>query len=616
MKLSLSNISLPADSLTWALRTGLQPHIARISVPLPIHTKLLQLASPTTLILDTTHCDGARLEFHGVHLAGFSRAAGGADFRWQLADARIAWRGHRISGRYNIPGELNDAELDDATTTTTATTAEPQFATARFLSATLNPATQTPWTALQLATHLLQRLDGGAAFVATHELDDNGVVAPALDLRDADPLRVLPALLEEADVEVAALADGTLRLVPHAADLAPYAPPRMFLAAENAGAARVDAVALRPREVRVRVPREVQREFRFVAGDETTITTDDDAGRLINVLRLPRDESLRAWSETSARTWPAGSFVPVDDALAAWGLTDRVAREKWFVGGLEREFAAGGTGGEEADGGAWSAEWLQRISAIREHWRKTFAIDPDHLAQLAAWRPSRIDVPDRQTKRAARAMAFAPHTVIPPVRPPAKVLAGLGSGDRAHAAARRIVVATSDVPFGEVEVLDAAAGIFRVCCGARVPGTVRDATIPPATIDGAGATWADAEIDDAWELRVPLAVMPADDRERWHELTLPAAELGAATAAGPAVRVDELEEPLRVRGNVLLNLRTILAIARRAGRRVMRLHRARWRGQLVYEGLHELPPPCADVRRVAWRVEPDGRCTTEVSLAE
>ncbi|MGE3854881.1 MAG: hypothetical protein AB7K09_24325, partial [Planctomycetota bacterium] len=151
---------------------------------------------------------------------------------------------------------------------------------------------------------------------------------------------------------------------------------------------------------------------------------------------------------------------------------------------------------------------------------------------------------------------------------------------------------------------------------ATVPGTVGDE--PAAVLQSSARSWANAVVESEWELRVVLAVLPAAESERWHELRIE----GDGSGAAGAVRVDVREEFSRVLDGagdvalVVLNRGVVQAMAERAARTVWRAHQPAWRGALQYDGLWELPAPGADVRRVAWSVSCDGVMTTEVSFVE
>jgi hypothetical protein len=585
------------------LTAGLSPDRLRVRVTPGDHRRLSAQAGPMTLrvAIDEAGADGGSPRWRERVIAGWravaQRRPSLTAVEWELEDARGGWEWARIVGRQ--ANRLRD--LDDTADNNEAPH-EP---------GSVNPATGRAWTALELAVGLLREV-GGASFAGATGIADNGAVVDDVRITsEADARREVARLLLAAGAAVAPTAgDGRFEVVARSADPTTALPADARPTADSPGFVRRPVPAsARPGRVLIEFARRVELPARFDApgeGDAAEAAGDatDTAIRLVNVIALPADEpAIAAWSRPAAAL-PAGAIVPIDDALAAWGLTDAVVREGWFADGLERRYA-GRESAYAAVDQPFDPQRLARVTAIRRDYRRLFAIDPTMTQRIASWKPERASRLDPATGRPAPASVVAAVAIVPTQRPPAAD-----------------ALAAQNLPVGPVggwRTVDRSAGLLRwlpshglaggAAPAAIVPGTVVSA--PPASLDAAGTTWAtDAALTPGWRLETQISVTFADPGEGRVIEDVP-----VAGAAGPPVyrRVSGLSR--RDGGSTPVNTRVIRRAAAGAASEATAAYDARPPviGAARFAGLPIAALP-AGATMLSIAVSSVGRVTTDLAV--
>lgn len=285
--------------------------------------------------------------------------------------------------------------------------------------------------------------------------------------------------------------------------------------------ALVDRSQVRPPHVEVYLDREQELRFDFRSEELQTMVRGREPLTLENVLPCP-DPTLTL---ASGRVVHQGTWITVDEALAAWALladfpapvgalTQKKIRRHYLAGfsRLHNFYSLDAKGHP-------SEVWTRRIDAVAEHWRRTFRILPQWMDKLRGLKAYRVAVLDQETGTRARAAAYFDHTVKPSFRTLIKRgAAALGWEVNGWA----VDLTSARVGPADVEVLDEDNGIIRVT--PRVDPWGVAAEIAPGKLDGpvptmnAGqslAVWSRVGLKQEFRLAVVLSGVPdAPNNER------------------------------------------------------------------------------------------------------
>ncbi len=164
---------------------------------------------------------------------------------------------------------------------------------------------------------------------------------------------------------------------------------------------------LRPQKIHVLFARE--HELRFDFTESASFTGGENDRRMSNVLPVP-DFSLDL---ANGNTVDQGTWISLVSAFNAWKAPPRLGHLKsaqaWFKG-LKRVMVPfvdlwtpiGLAGVRDPD-----ADWMGRISAIQEHWRKTYRVSPRWMSRIAQLKPVLLATIDPATGTRAPALVWA-----------------------------------------------------------------------------------------------------------------------------------------------------------------------------------------------------------------
>jgi len=331
---------------------------------------------------------------------------------------------------------------------------------------------------------------------------------------------------------------------------------------------RVELQHLRPRRVGVLFTREVEIRFDYLENDTSSAVENRRDPTLINVLKVPDAElSLTDGTKVGYGTW-----LKVDDAIAAWNLTTRPSAAPELSQRLLRQHATSSFRAlriryTTADEGEKDSIWVARFDALHRHWRKTFQPIKEWRDRLLAIRANRVAVVNPSTGARAEAAVYTDYIVKPTWR-------GLGLDKRSS---RRVdhgyqiegyATKLSDATLGpfDVTVLDPQAFVFSVIgrvdpwgeASEVFPGLVGEVrnesgdTVGgdlPAINPGAFnrekeafvALWERIALKDGWQLAVVLSAVPITPnsvkRLHKHTITPEEAVVDVGGGSGPTKNV-------------------------------------------------------------------------------
>ena len=258
----------------------------------------------------------------------------------------------------------------------------------------------------------------------------------------------------------------------------------------------VDRKKIRPSKVVVHYQREIEVLFEFQDEYDTTTPPNPDLPYLENVVPcVDRQTTVTEFDpflrrEIEKKNLPPGTYVNMQSWLAAMDKdrppnsapwTFNTIRVLWAVGDLEGTLGAGGKDLDQ------DVDISARVSALRQHFRQTFRINPVYMQRIRSLRAVRVALYDPVSGARAPASVWGQTCIIPNAKgkrmsrrgdvPPEESTIFRNVDYLAPDAAdpKINIVATTPAP-ARVTIIDEELGIFRVEWVAPPAGTVESFT--------------------------------------------------------------------------------------------------------------------------------------------
>jgi len=402
-KATLGPASLDASrGVAWSIQTGVDPVVQVFEMDAKEAEKLLPGGSSAPHTLTVEGAGGEKFEAKGLYVVGEVPSQDPHRRAVVVADRRIWWRRKRAFQRFNIrrrTGQVRRLDPDNDLPQQIAPTAD-DVAYARW--STKNEG--RPYKATEALAEILEQIDPGQFPNAPKAFAQQSVDHVEIDDQGPDAARLGFGLVVGAapfvDLGGAGQIADTLDVAGAAATLARVGGE--FVGSEHP--AHVMLQAQRPGLVRCLLS--VEQEIRvnsFEPGDtvEARGRRADDLRGMDNVLPVP-DASITL---ANGRTVVQGTWVTFTDYLAAVNaqgnlqLSDEVLRRFWITPWLEAYFT--GLGQLVPD-----ANWVARIAAIRQHYRKTYRIRRGWMDRVYSLRANRLAIVDEETGTRAKSVAY------------------------------------------------------------------------------------------------------------------------------------------------------------------------------------------------------------------
>lgn len=478
-----------ADDVIWELRPGLAPAVAEFTRKREVFEQWL------------SSVDGrfVNMEFDGRTFKKLRVLRPVQIDPWhvmvRVADRRARWKNARIFGRFNLRRQVNDvlrivdllrdADVVDLSEQTKKDNLETiQKVRYRRWSVSRDG---TPYTAKTLAILCMKALlieleedVGDFDEEGASALPDNGDVPDQNEFLGAKVEESIGPLLQRAELQVTIDDDGKI----HFYD--PYATPAFPRKDVKAGAYRVpDLSRIQPKEIEViaLVERDRRIAYRRTPTQETAppdklTPASDPADRLFceNVIKLPLDTTIEG------NVHKIGTWVPMSDALAAWGITEADVRSLWFFGGegLKYKYARRISSLGKV---YYDPTWLRRVQAILSCYRQTFQLDKSLLDMLRSWNVETVSIIDPVSHRRQPSPVFMQWYDLFPASP---LIAKNGPVDKVGVNLSSFESSTDGFPTsllpGNYEAAPAAVsieapadvGVFRIAMLQSVDGAVAE----------------------------------------------------------------------------------------------------------------------------------------------
>jgi len=329
---------------------------------------------------------------------------------------------------------------------------------------------------------------------------------------------------------------------------------------------RVDRAKARPRRVLVGFVEEAEIRFNYTEGVEQRtstlrITPGERPPRVLENVMASPDVSLEVTSGGRTRTVGQGSWITLQEAFDSWPTSSyptsptapepfshKVARLHWLrnFSDLENLYARGA-------GGAIEPVWVQRISAVRRHWRQTFRITRPWMGKIRSVRAHRAALLDHENGIRAASLCYCDWLAKADLHTYARRVSEyhrLGWEVRGYSdllSACKAAPAVVAVIDGEQGVIhfgfhrDAAGQAHEIAPG-RPPDGVR---LPTSNYAATEVVWSQMALNESWSACTVLTCTRAvpNDKERlhWIVVTPSDAERVLGNQIGECAGVDQVE---------------------------------------------------------------------------
>jgi hypothetical protein len=416
VKATLGGVPLLSDpAVQWESVSGVRPYEATFAVR---SGDVQTLAKPGLRTVDLAIDDGEgrNLTIKNLYVIAEEPREFPAVAKVRVVDRRWFWGFKHVSRVFNRRRVVGSARRRAPDTPPELQPLTPKIA--------YHPATmkngQTPWTAKEVLENVLascieaesDTTGGGAGWKIEPEIGKNLDNLPIEDLELDDSaenaLQRVLTYLPEARVKVTNLGEVIVYSALDGKDaaLVNATKPELY------GFGHVSIVSnanLRPKEVHVLFTRE--HEVRFDFEETGSPTTIEDARSISNVLPIPDYNLVVGGQQLSQGTW-----ISLVQAFDAWGAPPKLshlANASAWLPALRRlmvPYMDLWTGIGLAGVRDPNADWMGRIGAIQEHYRRTWQINKDWMDRIEQLKASLVATIDPTTGTRAPALVYADYS--------------------------------------------------------------------------------------------------------------------------------------------------------------------------------------------------------------
>jgi len=590
--IKLAGVPLPQQHFEWRFTPGANPFMTSFRFNLPEDSILKGAENPTSIeIRAFGRVGGApnnvNLSIQNVHLME-RRKPDAFHVLWEVADARFLWRGEKITLRNNITWKTNF--LGNAVQTNSDNPALLRVQFDRFQKFRYLPWSVKkdgkPYTALEVLVLALAQLPSGKV---TKIPPDNGYILENIIYLEEPAAVVLTSLAAQARVDIGIGLDGKpylysideLDLSGGLASVVPVSRPPV----DGGVIYKQDLHRMRPPRARIKF---AKRQEVYIFGiDDAEYSTDTDnripipaarlaqvgltekdaiEGRAVaarNVIQLPHDVTDPNTGQTRQRlTWmPFSEWITSTEV----GLTHAKIRSSWFNGILEISHAIVQVIQQKGFASISQPDLLalQRVAAVKQHYRQTWKIDPFWVWRWESWSNNRVSVVDPVTRFSNRSPLYADYCIVPKIRIPQWAKTQRLWKETAYNVLPDVDDPNRDQPYsaGTVDVVDDQLGIFKV---SYPPDTYQIISeIIPSGLDpvpvvspaAASHLWQDTKLRNDFTLETIISVTPSvnfatDDADEGQFFEVVVPNTDAKNSRGPEIeflsRVEVSRHPVTV----------------------------------------------------------------------
>lgn len=415
---------LASSDITWTLREGVHPNIEEFDMMPGDPAHLETTDQPITLFIGT-------LEVKFLYVIGTRGGDNPNIERVVLADRRWWWKYKFVRRFYNMRRNIGVMRIPDPSSSPQALATIPKIAyqpwTLRDKTIGADPK-QARWLSREVLNDILDSISHvEPGTPPKNVVGDPQIILQNLDIEDVMINSQGDAAMQTAlgflpEIGLYVDYDGKIRLFSRASgaeqtQIANAGPPIVG----GGMIAKATKKNIRPKRVIVYFNYEPEVRFDFDEVPSTRLDTDRYAD---NVLPLP-DFSNSALPSTDAsdeksttRTECQGTWITMSEAFTAFGaapgfsgnLTHQYV-QKAMVPFVDLWGRIGSSGRFVPD-----ADWVSRVSAIMQHYRRTYRINRVWVDNYFSIKPYRVATVNQATGTRAPAIAYADHCYLPSQR--------------------------------------------------------------------------------------------------------------------------------------------------------------------------------------------------------
>lgn len=629
--LSIGGVNLPEQAFRWVLQAGVIPYQTNLRAHNANASAIAQLANPTFIEVTAYGGINARSEPLIFRISNVwivePRPIDDFYFSFTVADSRFSWRGKKLYFSYNRTRVANVRQIAvSASETNPAILRQPfdTFRAGRYLSWSVK-VDGRPFNSIEIIQEELARV--GIEYIPQENFD-GAYIIENLEVEGEDIYRAISDLLRRGRLQLGINLSGQVYV--YSIDFFNNDAAQHIISKQ--GGTKVGAGKIytqeksRIRPARVRVFFEKMEEVRVVADpiDRTvaaggpTVPVEEHEpvwGRneiikwkvigCKNVMPVPYPITL------GGRTFQIGEFIPVRDFMRGISppIDEARFRELFFASTFEAEWA-----GDLADqtGAVFSqvdTTFVQHISsALRNHYRQTYQIDPYYMDRIERWFAKRSGVIDTYSRFSPPSPLFSDYCVIPNARVPALALRQ-GVWDTA---AYNWIVNERDffrenATAGVISIVNHDLGIFRINYPYLVDMTLRRIIpsgvdpLPNRSLSSTHSLLANSHLLEEYTMETIISVIWATDRNDnfGDESKYWIVDLDYSDQGGTGPQIDYLSRLEHARlpikevnsdgvvlnnQNVPLNLGLLQALAGVEGAKLINQYRDRFSGMVKLAG--------------------------------
>ena len=404
--------ALGSAAAPWRFVPGVAAPVQEFDVMPTDATQVLRgQAIPFNLVMD----NGKRTTVQNLIAIARGASADPNLARLRVTDRRFAWPYIHVGPRrYNMRRKVGNKRLDNPQNVREVAQLVDRI---RYHPASLTEGGST-WTARAILEDVLTfivsqdetfRMGAGDFTIDLTEID--ALPIENLELDDSADKALARVLAYLPGAEVTVDDDGSIRVYStldgsERATLESAGP-------ESVGLGHVEWIdnhRIRPGRIVVLFEREAEVRFNFYEGDDTG--TSGDGRFLQNVLPVP-DYSLTL---LGGRTVPQGTWVPIEQCLDAWNANSPLPGFPDFnLSALRRAmvpYMDAWAGLRLAGSLSPNADWMARLSALVQHYRQTYRINPRWIDRIRDLKAERIATMDVATGTRGASPVFADYCYI------------------------------------------------------------------------------------------------------------------------------------------------------------------------------------------------------------
>lgn len=442
--------AIPAQHFTWMFSPGVEPYTTTFWVPPAISDSIEKLSNPVTIEINYPTFTGENQEepstlvLYNVYLVNRSYTDM-AHVIWTVSDARWLLQGKKIYAVYNKTLVKNSNVTAFAQTNTPADLRKyfETLAQGRYAIWTVKQDGM-PYSMKEIIEAELNKLGIKLWRGATKDLS---YIVDNIFYHGLDAARVIEEMLSLSRLGLGINQQGEVYLY----SVTTYENNMKSPIAALKESKVVDGILYaqdksRGRPKKIRVLFEKKMETLIVATAETRTPTKDITGALIYTEPLIPSIPAGAmwWTEEDIKErrviacvnvlpnpYPVtingsernpGDWIPIVDYLKVFGLTESfLTGSAWFNGCFEIRFLLHMKNNVYKTASLTSDQIIQAeniASTIRNHWRKTYMIDPYYIDQIKKWEPRLTSIINNYDRRQTPSPVFSNYFYLPMRRTP------------------------------------------------------------------------------------------------------------------------------------------------------------------------------------------------------